>query len=313
MEQNETRILLRDIPQEVTRPAAMDTFHYTVGLTSLSRSNKFSMMTGILVSVENKRAILTAYHVIEELFKNNHINVILELRNSAPATIHTRDCHKFRIPSHGVKVKDPELGPDLGLLVFPPNFMNSIVATKSTYGLARYRDSMIQEAGAGIVSDTAFYIMTGYPDEGKTSENKVEVSGKTINHNQTDHLFLFSALGAPENPRIVNEFDYISLPLEGEEGLSVIRDVPIAEHLKPTPPQRSWGGMSGGGVWRAGIWKDQETGEIRRRPPQLYGVMFYEHRRKDTNGVERPYEIKAHGPISIYKHAFEVIVRSINT
>ncbi len=235
----------------------------------------FLLGSGTLVAVGETRAILTAHHVIRVLPRDRRLGLLL----SPTLQQHTIDTQglAFLEIDRGT---DDSTGPDLGAVILTPSIASSIGAKKTFYNLDRRRDAQLN---APLDRRDGVWFVHGFIDE-KT----VEEPG-TAEYSRVKRFYNLSGAGGPEPPVQVGEYDYLTFPVS-YGGRSVAPS--------------SFGGMSGGGLWQVPLARNDQRALI-HRAPLLSGVVFYQEPTTETQcGV------KCHGPISVYRIAYDAIQRT---
>jgi hypothetical protein len=234
---------------------------HTVVLLTISGSREGEVLdlggTGTLVSMANSHFILTAAHVWEERLKSaRDIGITLkeDIDHCCRISVEAvRPCALLRPREWN------EWGPDLVFLKIPENHVGGIEAFRSFYRLDTER--------AGIQADgIEVRILMGAP----------RASGKfTPTHADLEINGMFVDVNA--QPYDKGEFDYIDLR----------EDVRL-----PGVPQ-TFGGVSGGGLWRVQIFESSETAKI-DWSWSLVGVAFHQSEMVDSHRT-----IRCHGARSI--------------
>jgi hypothetical protein len=229
--------------------------------------------SGTLVMIDEIYGILTASHVIKLLKTSEYTGLVLPtvVRELHNLSFKTDDCSCISFCPQGAPVN----GPDIGILIPPPDALVTLQARKSFYNLSKRQQRMLEKPeplGDG------FWILSGFAGEwsgdgppeqgfsrvkyfkGMHAEGKVTTACSQENF---DYLFLEA---------LYNEF------YEGPE---------------------SYGGFSGGGLWQLLLTANGNKLKVADR--LLSGVAFYqsEKKRDDAGRVIR--EIKCHGRRSIYE------------
>jgi hypothetical protein len=211
--------------------------------------------TGTLVSIDGVQFILTAAHVWEKVLKNSdHIGIALKPDWRHRFGIKRSDIAVFSLPK---PEEWNEWGPDLALLLIPADRVGSIAACKTFWNLTmpdRKIDRKVLAVDVLMGTPAALGNITG-------ASADLQISG----------MFL-----GPEKVCDKNGLDYLDYQME-----------------LVLPPDHSFGGVSGGGVWIVYLYYSSETNNI-DWTICLHGVAFYEL--EIVNG-RRP--IRCHGPESI--------------
>lgn len=182
--------------------------------------------TGILVQVEDVRAILTAHHVIHRLSRTGRLAVLLGPTNQAH-TIDTAGAQFLEIARGRVDAE----GPDLGAAVLASTIASAIAAKKSFYNLTPHRARALHSPPP---LDDGVWVANGFLAE--RSMTIEEPDGRSVKG-----FYHFSAFGGPEVSPKVGEYDYFEYPVTLES--------------RPGAPER-WGGMSGGGLWQVPLKRE---------------------------------------------------------
>jgi hypothetical protein len=216
--------------------------------------------SGILARYQNVEGILTCAHVVEAAHSQNSIAIIPNgVRDDRKSSIHV----EFRLlRSHVIKGNvSEEDGPDLAFVQLPAITVSALASVGSVLNLERQqevykaplRSPKFMEMLSGSVGE-----WMGKPIEKKTHtelENNIMVIGGKI-----------GALGSSA------DYDRLLFKPGG------------------TAPPKSYAGMSGGGIWRAGLQGD-DAGGYTVEDRRLIGIAFYETAERSVIG---------HGKMSIY-------------
>lgn len=215
--------------------------------------------SGTLLAKGNHHYILTAAHVWHEVLKEaDFVGVTLRETYDHTCLIETSSIVAHE-PEHPAKWS--EWGPDVILLQLPAVRVGEIKAFKVFYEMDAGRKAMV------TCDRNETYLLAGTP----------EVLGSyTQNHASVQLLAMW--VGNPQ-PYTRAGWDYF--------------DVEAALH--PPSEAKTFGGVSGGGLWRVQIYADPDTGKIASKMT-LEGVAYYELGTKDGKGV-----IRCHGVQSIHR------------
>jgi hypothetical protein len=233
----------------------------TVALFALLNSPEGEVLklagTGTLFAKRNVRFILTATHVWERVLKTSErfgINLIENIDHSFWIDPKTVAAQSLPNPTWG------EWGPDLTLLRIPSEHLGSIDARKLFY------DPRIDGTAAFTLKDEHIrvWLLMGTPEARghfQQSHATVEINGRFIPDAKYQER---------------NGLDYYDLTVD----TSIVG------------PSQSFGGVSGGGLWRVLLYYSPE-GKI-NWVQSLEGVAFYQG---DLQNGHRT--IRCHGPKSI--------------
>ena len=269
-------ILVKDLPSELIEAVVRTVSTYTVAFVQLEEGDKRRHCTllgsGVLIAAGRCKAILTAHHVVEVLPKTGRLCVMLE-KTSQPHTLDTAGLVFLPIARGSCEAE----GPDLGAVVLAPHLAGSVAAKKVFFNLDSKRNELLSEPPD--VRD-GLWITQGFLEK-RTAATEDSDGGTTT------RFYNFSGVGGPDDPIDRGEYDYYEYPVTDE---------------KRSETPASWGGMSGGGVWRVPLGrKDGQV--VPRHNPVLSGVLFYQHPTTSTEcGVV------AHGLRSIYGVAYDSIL-----
>lgn len=269
-------IKLGDLPERVREAIRQETKHYSVPLVI----NDIPIGSGTLVEIDGSHGVLTAEHVVrypkrQDLWLTNNSHKgpkLLIPPMDSPGEI-VFESYALRVLT--TERKRDDFGPDLALIVLPPSGMlNEIRGRRSFYPLAREPEAKFREAG----HDTGFVAFCGFP----ASIQKQDVP--TLGFTQVIQLGGFAFLTGPEKYEDKDEWDYFELGVRREE-MGEVGD--------------SFGGVSGGGVWRVPVYrkKDAAEGEEYYQNRTLAGVAFYE----ENHLPHGRFFVRAHGPKSMYR------------
>jgi hypothetical protein len=235
--------------------------HYTIGFVSIPDAptdHPWPSGTATLVAVGGTHYFLTAEHVWRNLQRFKNVGVTLVPNIDQCFTILTQHL----IPTGPRKPSAAMDGPDLVLLKIPGVKLGEIKARKSFYQLdLPARKPQVQASCLEVA------ILLGAPGE----------AAKLIAQNNLD-MTIQGIMADPKPKTFTNgRYDYIDL----KEFFGV--------HGFPT----SYGGFSGGGLWRVHVYLDPET-RVRKEQIRLAGMAFYEFPAKRRYRV-----IRCHGARSI--------------
>jgi hypothetical protein len=253
--------------------AARSIANFTVSLLKLhvrdNAEDATAAGSGTLVTIDNVAGILTAAHVIRNLPDQGEIALVRFQGKPAQLqkqTIDTGMAEKLVIASGN----DDDSGPDLGFLRLPMVNVQNLRATNSFLNigirhgveLSAHQGSAYVDAVAGVVSEWTRDLVPLRPATRMKGFELLYCGGTVTSKYQS---------GA---------FDLCRFRPDFEAGIK---------------PPTSYGGVSGGGLWRTYFVPDGSNRVIENR---LVGVAFYELPEKDGT-----LELICHGPCSVYSHA----------
>jgi len=260
---------LRELPDTVIKAAGMDVAKYSVGFINVQSTppdpKGWALLgSGTFVSVGSTYAILTAHHVLSILPRKGNLGLLL----SPTRQQYTVDTQGIAYVPIARGPREAE-GPDLGAIVLAPSIASSIGAKKAFYSLDSRRDQMLRSPPD---LHDGFWIVNGVVEREKDGFVK--------------RFYYLTATGGPDECIMNEDYDYF--------------DFPVSYAGRPVAP-KSFGGMSGGGLWQIPLTHDAQ-GEITYKTPLFSGVVFYQEPTTEVScGV------KCHGRLSVYDKAFEAI------
>ncbi len=256
-EPHEISEILRDEKTGLQGQIVRNLGDVTVALLAISDNPERLALagTGTLLAINGAHYILTATHVWEEILKHaDHVGIALKADVTHRFGISRKDMAVFTLRKPD---KWNEWGPDLALLRIPAERVGSISAYKSFWNVSK-PDRKIDLRTLWV------QVLMGTPAAlGKLTETHADL--------QITGMFL--------GPETVHE-------REGLDYLDYEMDLTF-------PLPRTFGGVSGGGVWNVDLYYSPETKKI-EWIMSLHGVAFYE---LAIVNERRP--IRCHGPQSI--------------
>ncbi len=268
-------ILLKDLPRDLFDAVVQDLAMYTIAFLHLEKAAAGKQVellgSGVLVSIGNIRAILTAHHVVQTLPRTGRLGLLLE-KTPVPHTVDAGGVAFLEIARGG---RDSD-GPDIAAIVLAPQIASAIAAKKTFFDLKSHREQLLNnppELRDGV------WFAQGFLEE------RTVVTPDPDGLGITKGFYNFSGVGGPKNSFQIDEHDYFEFPVSYE-----------SRHTAPT----SWGGMSGGGLWQIPL--KRQGSELVHLSPLLSGVLFYQQPTTETEcGV------KCHGRRSLYEVAYNCI------
>jgi hypothetical protein len=203
--------------------------------------------------------ILTAAHVWHEMLKDSDF---------VGVTLREVDDPRCLIETNAISPRGParpavwnDLGPDIIALEIPSSRVGEIKAFRGFYEMDGGLKAMVN------IDRSEAYLLVGTP---------CELGTFTQTHASVQLIGLWD--GAPKTFK-AGEWDYVD----------------FKARLHPDTPAGSFGGVSGGGLWRVQIYPHPETGEV-ESTVALEGVAFWEHGTSGGQGM-----IRCHGVESVQK------------
>ena len=237
--------------------------------------------SGTLVSRGGRFGILTAWHVFDacDVKKNPELREPFRSAPGAPMTIgYATDIpHNTIVPFQHLSLtgadnwQSEEWGPDVLFVALPESSeLHSMRARKSFFPLDGDPPAQIATA---LKSDPSAWCLVGHPDTEKHDVPKSHGFDRVI------ALPAKVCFGCPQTSHDRDGWDYLDVPITRDSP-----DIPV-----------SFGGVSGGGLWRTPLALDGEE-VVGVRDPVLCGVAFYEQGRGGPSRF-----IRCHGPKSVYE------------
>ena len=208
-------IRLENLPQPLVDKAIKHLHRYTIGFLCIDNSGGPHELlgSGVLVSVGDTRAVLTAHHVLEVLPKSGRLGVILEGdRGQAPS-----------IDRMGIKLvkiargRKDSTGPNLGAVILSRTVAGSIGSIKSFYNLDKWRDELLHRPPD---LREGFWIAQGFLGEKTVEMAHPDGLGRVVGFNN------FNAIGSPEIEEEAGGYDYFDYPIS-----------PLSERTPPPAPK----------------------------------------------------------------------------
>lgn len=229
--------------------------------------------SGTLVTIDDFQGILTANHVIELLRKNEDVGLILPTAHKELQHISFKssDFSQLSFCPNG----EPVNGPDLGVLVPPPDVLSTLRARKSFYNLSKRQVEMLETPKP---VEYGLWVLSGFPGE-LTSDGAAQQGFAKVKLFKGMHM-----LGKLTREFNEGDFDY------------VLFEVLYNEHYEGP---NSYGGLSGGGLWQLIVQPDGSKLQVTET--LLSGVAFYEFAKKDDGSGRITRDIKCHARRSLYK------------
>jgi len=266
-------IRLIDLPDTFLNSIHRDLCHYTVGLYLETQQ----LGSGTLIKCGNRFGILTAHHVVHR--SRPPLDLSASSSQELKLVIMER-VHDFNVPVKylneievGVPVSD-EGGPDLTFLELPSiDKIGSLKAIKSFWNL----DHDTEKRLASTINNSGVWVIMGLPNE----LEKIQIESEEVKTIQSK-LEGFFGFAISERRYKFNDFDFVKIP--------------VKYGGKDTPPS-SFGGVSGGGLWKVDIFQSKDKSEWGYKNPVYCGIPFYEQETEDGDLL-----ITCHYAESIYKN-----------
>lgn len=254
-------IPLVEIPAELLAEMRERVWFHTASLFAVEGSTPVYKGTATCVAVAKKEYLLTAAHVWREL-RGDRFALSLEAdRLLVPIQTSLVEPTVLSETAFG------EWGPDLALIQIPDLVARDIRQVKAFYNVDKRRPSSAAppEYASGV------WAVLGAPEEQSTFGEKEAVL----------KISLFASVVASAQVR--DGFDYVDLSYFHED--------------RPDLP-RSYGGISGSGLWRLPISRAEGQAIEWKGELHLEGVAFYQKPISAVEGV-----IRCHGRVSVFERA----------
>lgn len=242
--------------------------------------------SGTLVQIDGWRGILTAEHVVHSprddlrLDYTGHPERFLRTAVGPFAQDLSVTTNALRIVT--TKRDRDDYGPDLAFIALPEGspFLAEVAARKSFYNLTLNAE----QRRAAALNKVGFFAMCGFPGV------RDFAAPAELGFSETRGLYGYSMLTGPERYERRDGWDYWEIGVSQESANEF---------------QRTFGGVSGGAVWRVVPHRAAEAAEGEEYVGEMTvaGVAFYE---MDDQSQPRFY-VRAHGPDSIYRGLVELV------
>lgn len=246
--------------------------HYVIGLLGVNvvtTGDEVQLLgSGTLIQINSKFFILTVGHLVRKLKKYHQLGLILVDTFAHKFVINTSVLNIIEIGNSATEVT----GPDLALIILPDIHSSTIKAYKSFWNILYHKENALKKPIIENLNQQ-LWIACGFIE--KWTKN-MEASGAFTETKA--YCCLCGPTGAEEY-WTSGDFDYIKLSV-------------LYKNRDDLPT--SFGGLSGGGLWRADLFKSKE-GVISCSTPLLLGVAYYETEIHDDFR-----SIRGHGWHSIY-------------
>jgi hypothetical protein len=165
----------------------------------------------------------------------------------------------------------------LGAVVLAPPIASALAAKKTFYNLDRRRDQMLHTP---LDLNDGVWFVHGFVDERTVEEPARDGYGLIKG------FYNLSGAGCPEPSVVIGEHDYFAFPVS---------------YGRRSVAPKSFGGMSGGGLWQVPIGRNAQ-GELKHKLPLLSGVVFYQEPTTEARCA-----VRCHGRLSVYRVAYDAL------
>jgi hypothetical protein len=244
---------------------------FTIGFVGINKDKGSSLGSGTLARFGNIVGIITCAHVLKAL--KNDVGVVCFPTRPSQLQMTRLDMAATDHVIVGMPT-DTEFGPDLAFLRLPDTTMSALASLASVIDAPKHRENAL----------------TGEPDP----ENRVElVCGVVEEHTTTrteGTMAVTTFQGLLNVGRVVDK--------TAAFGLDLFRFQPVPG--PDTQPPKSYGGTSGGGLWRL-YTEPQADGTHKLTQARMVGVAFWEK----PVGTET--HIICHGQQSVHHALYDAI------
>jgi hypothetical protein len=281
-------IPLSQVPNHLIASIAETLHRYSIALIKVTTDpigpkKALHIGSATLVSVGPTHGLLTASHVANKLDGPCALGLTLV----PTANSFEIDKNYLQIIPIGKPVSTEHeygpYGPDLSFIALLAHDVGTIKAYRSFYPLSPDKEEILLNPPP---LDKGIWCACGSPGE-RTMESGPEKGFDTVYSLQDLCL-----AGGVKQEQVNSEFDYLLIDIEHVEGQNL---------------PRSFGGMSGGGLWQVLIERTPQ-GEYHPRRYILSGVIFYEWLPKAG-----PKFLRCHGRQSIYRNVYQIVEAMFNT
>jgi hypothetical protein len=255
--------------------------------------------SGTFIKSDGIFGILTARHVIHNpKDRSRTFDFSITSDQQLGLSLINHRGHSFILPmcvlsavDVGPVVKD-DAGPDISVIVLPEANVGSIAARKSFIDISILTEERIDKCS----SANGVWYVAGFP---QFYQRVSEFQPGPVRSTYIPMLTLRSEIRQWSQK---DGFDYLQF------GIDALKLVHTTERLGDVTTPNTFGGLSGGGVWKIPTKSSPNGGAPLLLPGEalLAGVAFYEIR--NEKGMLK--ELRCHGPRSIYMEVRDALLRS---
>jgi hypothetical protein len=228
-----------------------------------------------LIDIEGHRGVLTAKHVADCLKYSEKIGLVFS-SNLHGCEIEKNYIQIINVQGSSLESKDL----DLSIIIIPDNFLGTIRAHKSFFNISLHRNTILQSS---VVTNDGIWALCGLPGEYETTEEPQQ--GFDVVYVYTFSCIFMNKI---ENEYRCDEYDLLTARISYDNAdRTVVPD--------------SFGGVSGGGLWKFELYRVDGRSEVRNN--MLLGVAFYQTALNDNTRY-----IRFYGWNSIYKTAYNAVI-----
>ena len=281
-----TQVLLDELPGKIFDDVTSATRDYAVPIVVETTP----LGSGTLVQIDDWLGILTAEHVVNHPHKRDLRLGWPEYPARLLRTGVGEFAHDLSIKTTALRIVSTargsdEYGPDLAFIALPPGpFLSELKARKSFYNLS-LKAALRKKAA---LADNGFFALCGFPAV------RDFAAQPQFGFSETHGLSGHSMFTGPERYERRHDWDYYEMGVSHE----------VADEF-----ERTFGGVSGGGVWRVHVKRSlgNKPGSEFFSGMTFCGVAFFEI--DDIHAQH--FVVRAHGPTSIYGRFVDQVRRTL--
>jgi hypothetical protein len=261
-----------DLPDELTDSICDHISQFSVAILKIftdSKVEQFKLIgSGTLVIVNSCHAILTAEHVLAQLRGSDQLGLL----SSFTGHPHRHKFNQNHIVLHRIAKGDGDSeGPDLGLIVLPESNIGRLRAEKTFFNIDKRQERFSK---GFIKSNRGFWFTCGFPGEFEVDMKPIRGFAAMKGYHG------LCGISGIRKEYDESGFDYLEMSIEYD---SFNTELP-----------KSFGGVSGSGVWQVPLIKNSEA-NIEAEEYILSGVVFYQTRLEGNHRL-----LRCHGRRTIY-------------
>jgi hypothetical protein len=267
-----------DVPDEIYNGISLRVFWYSIAFIKIQKKKDVEepkiMGSGTLIKQKGFMGILTADHVAKELRKLERVGFAVSEEDER----FTIDQNRLIIDTIA-EFEPRRSGPDLAIIRLPESNLGYFKAKKIFYDLDRKRQEILDPS---FSMSAGMWCLQGCVDA-LSKVVEIPERNKSTTIAQCNAYFC-----AAPDVSLESTYDYLEF---------------VAKYSEETITPESFGGVSGGGVWRQLVTQTEDVVET-KGPPLFLGVPFLQDYRDDT------IIIRCHGPKSVYERVHDMIEKT---
>lgn len=270
MDQKIEKIQVKDLPPDLLDEVIEKIKPFVIGLLRINKGTSGEEVhllgSGTLIQMQDKYCIITAQHLANELEKFDELGLNIASYEHK-VVVQTSSLRIVKIGKYDVDC----MGQDLAVIILPEETIGTLKARKAFWNMAYWQQIVLSKS---IDPNIGIWILCGFP---YVMANTV---GTSSHFDSTKRCCCLCGYTGVEKYWDKDEFDYLSLSVSYENRT----DLPD-----------TFEGVSGGGIWRAVLYRSDD-GKISSSEPLFLGVAFWQT--KPKNNLR---SIIGHGWRSIYE------------